>query len=101
MSVGDEAFTDANKSVYFRYTVKCVGHVDHMELDLPVKNAPVEKITIEFGFDGETYGNPVTIDSKAGRWVGVKNGAYIMHDANVKNDETGYVTLDYVRYENI
>lgn len=101
MCVGDDAFSDADKSVYFKYTVKRIGCVDHMELDLPVRNAPVENVTIEFSLDGINYGNPITIEAKAGRWVGVKNGVFIMHNAEVKNSEKGYVTLDYVRYVNI
>lgn len=86
-------------TVYFRYTVKCVGSADHTEGGLPVFGAPVEEITLEVSSDGKVFDNSVTIPAKAGRWVGVKNGMFISHDNSVKNSERGFVTVDYVRYE--
>ena len=51
--------------------------------------------------DGINYLNALTIPSKAGRWVGVKNGVFIMHNADETEEKGGYVTLDYVKYENL
>ena len=87
-----------NKDIYFKYTVKCTGHIDHMELDLPVKNAPVEEVTIEISYDGINYNDAISIEAKAGRWVGVKHGIFITHNSEVK-EEGGSIIVDYVRYE--
>lgn len=87
-----------NKDIYFKYTVKCTGHIDHMELDLPVKNAPVEEVTIEISYDGINYNDAISMEAKAGRWVGVKHGIFIAHNSEVK-EEGGSIIVDYVRYE--
>lgn len=92
-------FKDKKKSVYFRYTVKCVSHKDYTEQDIPVYNVPVEKTTFEISFDGISYRHAISIPAKAGRWVGVKNGMFIAHDSTVKNENRGYVTVDYVKYQ--
>ena len=68
-----------------------------MELDLPVKNAPVESVTFEISYDGVNYENAFSIPSKAGRWVGVKNGVFVAHNSEVAG-EKGFVMVDYVRY---
>ena len=91
---------DISKDIYFRYTVKCTGYEDHSEMNVPVKSVPKESITMEISFDGRDYVHEFSIDSKAGRWVGVKNGMFCMHDNKVKS-EAGFVTADYVRYENL
>lgn len=94
----ERLFTDSAQSIYFRYTVKRIGLTERMEMNIPILNVPEEEITIEVGFDGLTYGHALTIPAKAGRWVGVKNGIFCVHDNTVKNEKTGYVTVDYVRY---
>lgn len=85
------------KDVYFRYMVKCTGFEDHSEMNVPVKNVPVETITIDVSFDGQDYNHAFTINSKAGRWVGVKHGMFCMHD-NTAGAEAGYITVDFVHY---
>lgn len=95
-----EDFSDENKTIYFKYSVKCVGHTSHREMDIPVENAPEEEITIAVSFDDKEYNDIITIPSKAGRWVGVKSGVFCMHNNTVKSEGQGYVTVDYVRYEN-
>ena len=95
-----EEFADADKPVYFKYSVKCVGHTVHRELDIPVENVPEEEITISMSLDGKDYKDIITIPSKAGRWVGVKSGVFCAHNSTVKSDAQGYVTVDYVRYDN-
>lgn len=99
--VSDQDFTDDNKTVYVKYTVKCIGYEDHSEMNVPVKHVPKERITLEISFDGKEYIHAFSIDSKAGRWVGVKNGVFCMHDNTVKNHTRGYVTVDYVKYSGI
>lgn len=94
-----EDFADDNRAIYFKYSVKCVGHTVHTELDIPVENVSEEEITIEVSFDDKEYKEVITIPSKAGRWVGVKSGVFCVHDNSVKSD-AGYVTVDYVRYQN-
>ena len=96
--LSESDFKDTGKTVTFRYTVKCTGHIDHMELNLPVKAAPVEELTLELSFDGKNYEKAFSFASKAGRWVGVKNGIFCAHDNTVKNDKTGYVLVDSVEY---
>lgn len=95
-----EDFSDENKTIYFKYSVKCVGHTSHREMDIPVENVPEEEITIAVSFDDKEYEDIITIPSKAGRWVGVKSGVFCAHNNTVKSDGQGYVTVDYVRYEN-
>lgn len=83
--------------LYIRYTVKQIGVRDHYELGLPVKNAPVENVTIEISADGDKYTAPLAMEAKAGRWVGVKNGMFIRHDSAVST-EPGSMTAEYVKY---
>ena len=89
---------DIKNDIYFRYTVKCTGYEDHSEMNVPVKSVPKESITMEISFDGKDYLHAFSIDSKAGRWVGVKNGVFCLHDNTVAGDKTGFATVDYVRY---
>ena len=89
---------DNLKEIYFRYTVKKTGTKDYVEGGLPVKEAPVETVTIEISTDGKEYTSPVSVIAKAGRWVGVKSGVYVSHDNSAKNENKGFVTVDYVRY---
>ena len=89
---------DNLKEIYFRYTVKKTGTKDHVEGGLPVKEAPVETVTIEISTDGKEYTNPVSVIAKAGRWVGVKSGVYVSHDNSANSENKGFVTVDYVRY---
>lgn len=98
--INPEDFKDENKTMYFKYSVKCVGHTSHRELDIPVENVPEEEITIAVSLDDKEYRNIITIPSKAGRWVGVKSGMFCTHNNDVKSEEQGYITVDYVRYEN-
>lgn len=89
---------DNLKEIYFRYTVKKTGTKDYVEGGLPVKEAPVETVTIEISTDGKEYTNPVSVIAKAGRWVGVKSGVYVSHDNSANSANKGFVTVDYVRY---
>lgn len=100
ISVSDSDFTDDNKTVYLKYTVKCTGYEDHSEMNVPVKHVPKESITMEVSFDGKEYAHAFSVDSKAGRWVGVKNGVFCTHDNTVKNEARGFVTVDSVVYTN-
>lgn len=100
-AVSEQDFTDDKKTVYLKYTVKRTGYEDHYEMNIPVKHVPKEIVTLEISFDGKEYVHAFSIDSKAGRWVGVKNGVFCMHDNTVKNDTRGYVTVDYVKYSEV
>ena len=40
----------------------------------------------------------MSFTAKAGRWVGVKNGMFVNHNNEVKNEGDGFVTVDYIRY---
>jgi len=86
------------KKLYFRYTVKVASHQDHDEMGLIVKNVPHEKIAMEVSTDGVEYKNALTIEAKAGRWVGVKNGPFIRHNSAVKS-EAGSVIVEKVEYQ--
>ena len=94
----DSDFTDANKTIWFRYKVNVKEHITHYELGLPVKDAPLEELILEYSFDGVNYTKAIETEAKAGRWVGVKSGMFACHDNSIKT-EAGYVTVDYVEYK--
>ena len=73
---------------------------DTKEMALAVKNVPVEEVTLEISFDGKAYEKQVSFTAKAGRWVGVKNGMFVNHNNEIKNENQGdgFVTVDYIRY---
>ena len=73
-------------------------HITHYELGLPVKDAPLEELILEYSFDGVNYTKAIETEAKAGRWVGVKSGMFACHDNSIKI-EAGYVTVDYVEYK--
>ena len=95
-----DTFADKEKTVYLRYTVKRTGTKDTKEMALAVKNVPVEEVTLEISFDGKAYEKQVSFTAKAGRWVGVKNGMFVNHNNEIKNENQGdgFVTVDYIRY---
>ena len=88
----------ANKTIWFRYKVNVKEHITHYELGLPVKDAPLEELILEYSFDGVNYTKAIETEAKAGRWVGVKSGMFACHDSS-KKTEAGYVTVDYVEYK--
>ena len=96
--IAKDTFADKEKTVYLRYTVKRTGTKDTKEMALAVKNVPVEEVTLEIRFDGKAYEKQVSFTAKAGRWVGVKNGMFVNHNNEVKNEGDGFVTVDYIRY---
>ena len=71
---------------------------DFKKLGLPVKDAPLEELILEYSFDGVNYTKAIETEAKAGRWVGVKSGMFACHDSS-KKTEAGYVTVDYVEYK--
>lgn len=98
--IAKDTFADKEKTVYLRYTVKRTGTKDTKEMALAVKNVPVEEVTLEISFDGKAYEKQVSFTAKAGRWVGVKNGMFVNHNNEIKNENQGdgFVTVDYIRY---
>lgn len=82
----------------FSYKVNVKEHITHYELGLPVKDAPLEELILEYSFDGVNYTKAIETEAKAGRWVGVKSGMFACHDNSIKT-EAGYVTVDYVEYK--
>lgn len=96
--IAKDTFADKEKTVYLRYTVKRTGTKDTKEMALAVKNVPVEEVTLEISFDGKAYEKQVSFTAKAGRWVAVKNGMFVNHNNEVKNEGDGFVTADYIRY---
>ena len=98
--IAKDTFADKEKTVYLRYTVKRTGTKDTKEMALAVKNVPVEEVTLEISFDGKVYEKQVSFTAKAGRWVGVKNGMFVNHNNEIKNENEGdgFVTADYIRY---
>lgn len=100
-----EVALDANEliesgKVYLRYTVKCTERVTKTEQSTPLKNMPQETICMELSLDGKNYAHAVTIQARAGRWVGVKNGMFCMHDNKITTDG-GYVTGISVTYSDL
>lgn len=98
--IAKDTFADKEKTVYLRYTVKRTGTKDTKEMALAVKDVPVEEVTLEISFDGKAYEKQVSFTAKAGRWVGVKNGMFVNHNNEIKNENEGdgFVTADYIRY---
>ena len=98
--IAKDTFADKEKTVYLRYTVKRTGTKDTKEMALAVKNVPVEEVALEISFDGKAYEKQVSFTAKAGRWVGVKNGMFVNHNNEIKNENQGdgFVTVDYIRY---
>lgn len=98
--IAKDTFADKEKTVYLRYTVKRTGTKDTKEMALAVKNVSVEEVTLEISFDGKAYEKQVSFTAKAGRWVGVKNGMFVNHNNEIKNENEGdgFVTADYIRY---
>lgn len=98
--IAKDTFADKEKTVYLRYAVKRTGTKDTKEMALAVKNVPVEEVTLEISFDGKAYEKQVSFTAKAGRWVGVKNGMFVNHNNEIKNENEGdgFVTADYIRY---
>lgn len=98
--IAKDTFADKEKTVYLRYTVKRTGTKDTKEMALAVKNVPVEEVTLEISFNGKAYEKQVSFTAKAGRWVGVKNGMFVNHNNEIKNENEGdgFVTADYIRY---
>jgi hypothetical protein len=102
----DTAYTDEEKrvvgqlenktEVYVRYSVRQTGTKDHVEGGLPVNDAPVSEATIEISTDGRSFAYPLTIEAKAGRWVGVKHGFFIRHD-NTAGSSSGSMRVEYVK----
>ncbi len=103
----DTAYTEEEKSYvgsivpdnglcYVRYTVTQTGVRDCMEGGIAVKNVPVSTATIEISVDGKDFTNPLTIEAKAGRWVGVKHGFFIRHDSTVKT-ASGFMHVEWIR----
>lgn len=88
---------DDDGTVYIRYVVRQTGRTDHYELGIPVKDAPSEEVTIQISSDGKNYYAPLTIEAKAGRWVGIKNGMFVRHDSTEKT-APGSITVEYVKY---
>jgi beta-xylosidase len=83
---GRKAAFENISEVYIRYTVKQTGTRNYVEGGLAVKNAPVNEVTLEISADGEDFKTVVSAEAKAGRWVGVKHGVFLRHDAEVKED---------------
>jgi hypothetical protein len=91
----DTAYTEEKKEcvecdfkdiseIYIRYTVNQTGTRNHVEGGLEVKNAPVNEVTLKISTDGKDFRTVVSAEAKAGRWVGVKHGVFLRHDAEVK-----------------
>lgn len=90
----------SGNQIIFRYTVQCTRKETKTEQSIPLYNMPVETITMEYSYDGTEFMDGFSIEAKAGRWVGVKNGVFCMHD-NKSSAKDGYVTVKKVSYHNI
>ena len=77
--------------LWFMYKVERTGYRDINEEE---KHTPVETVTLYYSLDGVNFECCVSCESKAGRWVGVKNGIYCMHEGV----SGGHVTAEYVKY---
>jgi len=84
--------------IYFKNKVI---QVDKSEMDIiptqELEEHSYEKIKFSYSLDGINYTEVFSIDSRAGRWVGVKNGLFCY---NRDSEDTGMVSSDYFRIDN-
>jgi len=86
------------QEIYFENQVM---QVDKKEIDVvPIQELEehsYEKIKFSYSLDGINYIELLSMDSRAGRWVGVKNGLFCY---NKGGKDTGMVSSDYFRIRN-
>ncbi|MCR5215626.1 MAG: glycoside hydrolase 43 family protein [Lachnospiraceae bacterium] len=75
--------------IYFRNTVK--------SLEPKEEFVPREEISFSVSTDGEHYTDLLSFESQAGRWVGVKNGVFAIHEQGDTQDPAGNTAVDYFR----
>ena len=88
--------TNEAKTLYFEYSVKRVPSDETNrdgKYEFPI---PKETVIMSYSLDGENYKPALTLDARAGRWVGVKCGMYIR---NINGTEGGNLRCDYFRFE--
>ncbi len=72
------------KNIFFKNIVK--------RIDSKQEGIPLEKISFEYSTNGKEYKEILSFESKAGRWVGVKNGIFCMHEGS---GECGFTESEY------
>lgn len=90
-TVAQLAAAECADGVWFMYKVVRTGYRDISEEE---KHTPVEMLGLYYSVNGTDFVKCISAESKAGRWVGVKNGIYCISD----NDDGGCVTAKYVKY---
>lgn len=90
-TVAQLAAAECADGVWFMYKVVRTGYRD---ISAEEKHTPVEMVGLYYSVNGTDFVKCVSAESKAGRWVGVKNGIYCISD----NDDGGCVTAKYVKY---
>lgn len=76
--------------VWFAYEVR---RTELRDLNEEEKNTPVETVTISYSTDGSNFIKALAFESKAGRWVGVKNGIFCIGEG-----EGGSCRAIYTKY---
>lgn len=90
-TVAQLAAAECADGVWFMYKVVRTGYRD---ISAEEKHTPVEMLGLYYSVNGTDFVKCISAESKAGRWVGVKNGIYCISD----NDDGGCVTAKYVKY---
>ena len=90
----NEVISFDQEVIYFRYDVSYAGKRVGGEVE--VLNAPQEKITMSFSFNGIEYHEVLTFLAEPGRWVGVKSGVFCYREDELPG---GYTEVEYVNYE--
>lgn len=78
---GDLSKIGFNSLIYFRYTVVSIPST---EVNLEGKYAfdiPSEMVVLSYSIDGHQFIPAISIEAKAGRWVGAKEGMFICNEA--------------------
>lgn len=73
------------EKIYFRNTVKSIEQGE--------KGEPREIISLQYSVDGEKFEEVLAFESLAGRWVGVKNGLFVLS----YGETAGKAAFDYFR----
>ena len=96
----------ADYDILFRYEVKIREYVDILDRkdwqnnEIWVRHIPQEDIFMHMEIGGKVIADSeMSLNAKAGRWVGVKNGVFCVHKG--PGSELGYAEIDYVRYRGI
>ena len=75
------------REIYFHNIVEKISSTEYNQDGPYTFPIPAEKISLGYSLDGTNFENIYSYPSKAGRWVGVKNGLFCCHQGMEKAGE--------------